>query len=406
MKVSKLIFSFAAVIALVTACEKFPKPGNSGNGGNATTVMDLTGLTVDGQFPIIAWTDNQTPEQFVARFTSMKECGINVYLGWYKSLDEVMLALDGAQQAGIKLITKSDELFSDTENTVRTMMSHPALFGYHIKDEPEVSDIPTLASQVKAINAVDDKHFCYINLYPNWAWGNIDGYMSKLTSYLSQVPVRFLSFDHYPVMEVDGVSSLRREWYKNLEDVRRVSRARSIPFWAFALSLSHKLEGVLYPIPTLAELRVQMFSNLAYGAQGFQYFTYWGIYQNGPTQVYDRVKTLNKEIQSLSKIFLGADVTDVWHTGANLPYGTKGLTTLPEGISALSTSDNGAVVSKVVKEGKTYIAVVNKDYKADMTLDIAFTGEAWRIDKEGYKTAAKSGCFSVAPGDIIMFQIQ
>ena len=134
MKVSKLIFSFAAVIALVTACEKFPKPGNSGNGGNATTVMDLTGLTVDGQFPIIAWTDNQTPEQFVARFTSMKECGINVYLGWYKSLDEVMLALDGAQQAGIKLITKSDELFSDTENAVRTMMSHPALFGYHIKD--------------------------------------------------------------------------------------------------------------------------------------------------------------------------------------------------------------------------------------------------------------------------------
>ena len=60
----------------------------------------------------------------------------------------------------------------------------------------------------------------------------------------------------------------------------------------------------------------------------------------------------------------------------------------------------------MVKDGKTYIAVVNKDYKVDMTLDIAFTGEAWRIDKEGYKTAAKSGCFSVAPGDIIMFQIQ
>ena len=41
-----------------------------------------------------------------------------------------------------------------------------------------------------------------------------------------------------------------------------------------------------------------------------------------------------------------------------------------------------------------------------MTLDIAFTGEAWRIDKEGYKATAKSGRFTVAPGDIIMFQIQ
>lgn len=250
MKVTRLLFSFAAVIVLVTACGKSGNPETPGNGG-ATQTVDLTGLTVDGQFPIVSWTDIESDE-YVKRFTSMKECGINVYLGWYKSLDEVMLALDGAQKAGIRLITKSDELFSDPANTVRTMMSHPALFGYHIKDEPEVSDIPTLASQVKAIQAVDDKHFCYINLYPNWAWGNIDGYMSKLTSFLSQVPVRFLSFDHYPVMEVDGVSSLRREWYKNLEDVRRVSRARNIPFWAFALSLSHKIDGVLYPIPTLA----------------------------------------------------------------------------------------------------------------------------------------------------------
>lgn len=149
-----------------------------------------------------------------------------------------------------------------------------------------------------------------------------------------------------------------------------------------------------------------MFSNLAYGAQGFQYFTYWGIYQNGPTQVYDRVKTLNSELQSLSKIFLGADVTDVWHTGANLPYGTKALTALPEGISSLSTGDNGAVVSRVCKDGKIYIAVVNKDYKADMTLDIAFSGQAWQVDKQGYKSAAKSGQMSVAPGDIVLFQIQ
>ena len=30
-----------------------------------------------------------------------------------------------------------------------------------------------------------------------------------------------------------------------------------------------------YPHPTLATLRLQMFSDLAYGAQGLQYFTYW-----------------------------------------------------------------------------------------------------------------------------------
>lgn len=403
MKLNRLFFFSAAVAAMVTACGKTDTPDSGG--GSSTSKVDLTGLTVDGQFPIIAWTDAET-DDFETRFRSMKDCGINVYLGWYSSLDKVMLALDGAEKAGIKLITKSDELFSDTENTVKAMMDHPALFGYHIKDEPEVDDIPTIAAQVKAIGAVDSRHFCYINLYPNWAWGSIDGYMSKLTSYLSQVPVRFISFDHYPVMEVDGVSSLRREWYKNLEDIRRVSRARNMPFWAFALSLSHKLDGVLYPIPTLAELRVQMFSNLAYGAQGFQYFTYWGIYQNGPTQVYDRVKKLNGELQSLSKIFLGADVTDVWHTGADIPYGTKALSAMPEGISSLSTGEKGAVVSRVVKDGKTYIAVVNKDYKADMNLSVSFSSAAWKIDKEGYRAEAKSGEYTVEPGDLVLFQIQ
>lgn len=401
MKAAKLIFSLAAVAVMATACGK----DNSVNGGgNSSNKVDLTGLTVDGQFPIIAWTDVE-PTDYAQRFATMKDCGINVYLGWYDSLDKVMLALDGAETAGIKLITESNELFSDTENTVKAMMDHPALFGYHIKDEPEVSDFPTLATIVKNIEAVDPSHFCYINVYPNWAWGNIDGYMSKLTSFLTQVPMRFLSFDHYPVKEVNGVSSLRPEWYKNLEDVRRVSRARNIPFWAFALALSHKLGDVLYPIPTLAELRLQMFSNLAYGAQGFQYFTYWGICQSGPTQVYEPVKNVNNSLQKLSKIFLGADVTDVWHTGTNIPYGTKQLKTMPDGISSITTGDTGAVVSKIEKDGNVYIAIVNKDYRNAMTLDIAFSGAATAYDNEGYKSEAKSGNCTVEPGDIIIFQI-
>lgn len=404
MRAAKLILSLAAVATMAAACGK-DSPENGGGGG--TSKVDLTGLTVDGQFPIIAWTDiDIDPSGYAQRFTTMKDCGINVYLGWYDSLDKVMLALDGAETAGIKLITKSDELFSDTENVVKAMMSHPALFGYHIKDEPEVSDFPTLASVIKNISAVDDKHFCYVNLYPNWAWGSIDGYMSKLTSFLSQVPMKFLSFDHYPVYEMEGAGYLRAEWYKNLEDVRRVSRARNIPFWAFALALSHRLDKVLYPVPTLAELRLQMFSNLAYGAQGFQYFTYWGICQSGPTQVYEPVKKVNNSIQKLSKIFLGADVTDVWHTGTNLPYGTKALSSMPSGVTSLSTGDTGAVVSQVEKDGNRYIAVVNKDYRNDMTLDISFSTGATFIDNEGYRAEAKSGSYSVSPGDIVIFQIQ
>ena len=397
-RLSGIIIATAAILA--AACDK---KGNDPEPGKTHSNVDLTGLTVDGQFPIIAWTGIDAMDT-EAKFGPMKECGINVYLGWYDTQAEVMTALDNASKAGVKLIIKSDELFSSTASTVKAMKDHPALFGYHIKDEPETSDFPTLGSIVKEISAIDKDHFCYINLYPNWAWGNIDGYMSKLTSFLTQVPVNFISFDHYPIYEIDGVSYLRPEWYKNLEDIRRVSRARSLPFWAFALALSHKLDGKLYPIPTVAELRLQMFSNLAYGAQGFQYFTYWGIYQSGPTQVYERVKTVNRELQQLSKIFLGADVTEVWHTGNEIPYGTKELSAMPYGFSAISASGAGIVVSQVEKDGKIYVAMVNKDYKNTQKVSLSFNTACTRIDKEGYSAAAADGEYLIEAGDIILFR--
>lgn len=406
MKTLKFLVSAAAAIFVMTACDN-SGDGKQKGGDISGSQVDLTGLLVDGQFPIIAWTGINSDET-ASKFGPMKECGINVYLGWYDRLDEVMTALDNAEKAGVKLIIKSNELSSDTKNTVQAMMSHSSLFGYHIEDEPETNEFSTLASLVNSIRQTDTGHFCYINLYPNWAWGSIDGYMSKVLSFLNEVPgMRFLSFDQYPIMEVNGVSSIRNQWYKNLEDIRKVARARNLPFWAFALALSHKTDEAYYPIPTLAELRLQMFSNLVYGAHGFQYFTYWGIYQSSPTQVYDRVKTVNAELQGLSKIFIGADIADVWHIGSDIPYGTHSLKSSPTGINSISTgSDAGLVMSQVKKDGELYYAIVNKNYKSSVSFDVEFNGNAWQLDKECYRSVAKSGTFSINAGDIVLFQIQ
>lgn len=396
------LYILAAVALVVAACEKDTGGGSSKDEWKSP--YDLTGLTVDGGFPIVAWT-GITASDSDTWLKEMKGCGINVYLGWYDTIEEVMTVLDNSEAAGTKAILNCDELFSNTGNVVARMKDHPALFAYHIADEPSVSDFPMLKEAVNKILSFDDSHPCYINLYPNWAWGGIDDYLQKVNAFLTTVPQRFVSFDHYPIREIDGESSVRPEWYKNLEDIRRVARAKKLPIWAFALSLAHYLEDVTYPVPTLEELRVQQFSNLVYGAQGFQYFTFHGIYKNSPTQVYDRVKNVNASLQALSKIFLGAEIADVWHTGATIPYGTKALAALPDGISSLKTSDGGAVVSKVIKDGNTYIAIVNKDYKKDMILEIAFSRKVTKIDNMGYKAQAGSETVTVSPGNIIIYQI-
>jgi len=400
MKIRNVLNMLFAAVILLAACEK----EKTGAKNPWIPPYDLTGLTVDGQFPIIAWTGIEGEETY-SKLVAMKECGINVYLGWYDSTDEVMSTLELAEKAGVKAILKSDELLSDTERTVNRMKESPALLGYHIEDEPEESGFEALADIIDRIRAVDSTRPCYVNLYPNWAWGAIDGYSAKVTSFLSEVPVSFLSFDCYPVIEKNGVSSLRPEWYKNLEDIRRIARAKKIPFWAFALALSHRFGDALYPIPTVEELRLQMFSNLVYGAQGFQYFTYWGIYQSGPTQVYDRVRTVNRELQAMSRYFLGADVTDVWHVGQTIPYGTRAMKEMPDGVKSLAVDGAGAVVSRVRKDNEEYLAIVNKDYKSSMTMDIEFTGKAWKLDKDGNRAAAESGRTLVDPGDIALYMI-
>ncbi len=356
------------------------------------------------KFPIIAWTGIDAAESAL-KFPLMRDCGINTYLGWYDSLDEVVLALENAEKAGVKAILSCGALQTDTEKTVGKMKAFPALLGYHITDEPETSDFPALKARVTKIQEYDTDHPCYINVYPNWAWGEND-YEANLKRFLHEVPVPFLSFDNYPVYTTpEGKTVLRKDWFKNLEEVRNVSNEYGIPFWAFALALAHSIPGYEYPIPTLAHLRLQQFCNLAYGAQAFQYFTWWGICHEGPTQVYDRVKQVNSELQGLAGIFLDAEVKEVWHTGPELPAGTKALGTLPSQVKNFATSGKGAVVSLVEKGGSTYLTVVNKDFENALSLSISAEASVRTVSKKG-DTSSLVPNYSIEPGDIIVFKLK
>ena len=308
------------------------------------------------------------------------------------------------------IITDSPELRTDPKKAVAVMNGHESLFGYHIDDEPEVSEFSSLVTRIKAIETYDKAHPCYVNLYPNWAWGGEDVYLSRVRAFLKNVPVEFLSFDNYPVKTVDGVSTVRPDWYHNLEDIRTAARDSGIPFWGFALALSHKTPEASYPVPTNGELRLQQFSNLVYGAVGFQYFTTWGFIQNSGIveNVYNKVKQVNAELLTMESLFLGADVSDVWHTGAVIPTGTSRLTSLPAGVAALETSAAGAVVSYFVKDGRYYLAVVNKDSNADMDLRISFSADAMVSDDHNmsWRAVGQSAAeYKVAAGDIILFSL-
>ena len=101
-----------------------------------------------GEFPIMAWIGVPERETTVERFKELKESGININFSVYSSVEAVEKALDVAQQAGVKLMPSCPELSTEPEKTAKRLMDHPALAGYHLRDEPGAADFLTCPLQI------------------------------------------------------------------------------------------------------------------------------------------------------------------------------------------------------------------------------------------------------------------
>lgn len=369
-------------------------------------------LTPDKPLPIMAWASIPDSESNPERFRELKEMGINVNLSNYSSADAMQKGLDLAQQVGIKMVTSCPELKSDPENTVKRFMNHPALAGYFLRDEPVRKDFADLGDWARKIEAIDKQHFCFVNLIASINTTKTDAlgtasYADYVSTFATEVPSQVLSFDFYPIL----TEGIHESWYAGLEVFSVEARKLSIPFWAFGLASSY---NELHPIPTIPALRLQLYSNLAYGAQGLEFWAYWmgqglrcaPIGLDGKrTVVYDRIKTVSTEIQNLAGVFVGAKVISVKHTGVVIPKGTSQLATLPSAIKVFETEGCGAVVSQLENGANSFFVVVNRDLNKSLQITILGDESLKRVLKDGsvVKAAAYSPATEIEPGDVAIY---
>jgi hypothetical protein len=408
-------------ISLFTSCSKdilnpdvtlLEPPQVDVSNGAAEAALESLAL------PTMAWIGVPQSQTTIARYRELSEAGFSHSFSLFSDADAMQAALDVAQQTGVKVFVSCPELLSDPERTVRRFMAHPALAGYYLSDEPDASQFVKFGNITRQITAIDNVHPCYLNLLPNFAEDSqfgIKGYSAYLDEFVNQVPIQLLSFDNYPIIGNTSVS-IRPDWYNNLEVFSKKAKEVNKPFWAFALAVAHSP----YPVPTLAALRLQVYSNLAYGAQGIQYFTYWTLsdpggydFHNAPmtidgqkTDVYDKVKAMNGEIKSLSSVFLGSKIISVTHTGKTIPLGTSRLTTLPAEITDLATDGLGAIVSVLKNGNYTYLVVVNRDFTASMPLTIKCKSGVRKVLKDGTSIGVdlKSNTILIQPGDVSIYR--
>lgn len=393
-----------------------------------TSLIAKEKLPSKGDIPRLAWYSLPANETTLERYEELKEAGITVNFSFFSTLADAEKSLEMAQKVGIKIVLSCPELKIEPEKTVKKFMNHPAVAGYFLRDEPSKSEFSDLAAWAKRIQSVDNKHFCYVNTLPNYAenWQfetatvqdslTSTNYREYLSTFIKEVPMQFITYDAYCIIG----DSLRANYYESLEIMAEETSKVGKNFWAFALTTGSSLP-VNFPPPTLAELRLQIYSILAYGAQGVQYFTYWTPtpeennfwdFYKGPlgldgkrTVTYDRLKQMNEEVKNLSGVFYGSKVISVRHIGESTPKGTKRLGKLPSAIKVLETNGAEAVVSTLENGDNMFVVIVNRSFKKSMNLTINGDESLKKVLKDGYVVPASryTSTMEIEPGDAAIY---
>jgi hypothetical protein len=356
-------------------------------------------------------------------------------------------SLATAAAKNIKLIVSYKILdYLSAENITR-LKAHKGLAGYYFVDEPTtIASFAGWAEAVKKVQAIDKEHFCYINLLSaggcpdTWApdRGYCPGspepspYRTYVQSFVSTVPVQVLSFDQYPIILDDNQQrTLRSACYYQLELWATEAKKANKPLWAFALASAHQD----HPVPTLADLRLQVYSDLAYGAQCIQYYTYFKeCFRTGEeatyiapvecdhsvtpygtgsikTEAYYTIKEMNAEIKALSPVFKNAQMIWTAFTGTTPEgYGCTALdkSKLPEGVFSTLNITGNALVSLMEKGDNQYLVIVNRNVanpgvNTDITVQASGSSALQRVKKDATTTAVESAAQTVTPGDVIIY---
>jgi hypothetical protein len=269
---------------------------------------------------------------------------------------------------------------------IERVSKNPAMYTYHLVDEPDATRFPALAKLVDYLRQRDPAHFAYIDLLPNYASDDnyqTKGYDAYLETYLHTVHPSFLSYDHYQ-FRTDSDSS---GYLQNLGQMSAKAKSIGVPFMNIVQAASWDRGGVR--IPTADQERFLAYTTMAYGAQAICYYVWcWPEHHGGivnpdgtPSAVYDVIKKTNHEFVAVVKQYQPLKWIGAYLKGYRadaLPPGTVQLPNdSPFDVAAVSNEasyQNGAPLQGVLfglfgmndktPSDATCALVVNLDYSA------------------------------------------
>jgi len=341
----------------------------------------------DALFPVMAW--DMAPSD-PGQLGKMKECGINI--AGFATIGQ----LDAIRAAGMKAIltdartrdydwSKVDAQVArkNVESLIAEVKDHPAVYGFHLRDEPSAQWFPGLEKVASVVREKAPGKWAYINLFPNYAepWQlGTKTYEEYLEKFVATCHPPILSYDHYALRE-DG--SLGGDYWRNLEQMRAAALAAKVPFWNIVLAVAHFSNREV----RAADFRFQAYSTLAYGGRGIAYFKYFtpavGNYRGGPidqfgneTPAWGAMRSVNKQIEKLAPTMLKLRSDRVYHFG-NVPAGCHGV----EDQSLVSDmgGEQMMVGDFTHEDGSRWVMIVNRDAERSHPCLVKFRKEPKRV---------------------------
>ena len=382
-------------------------------------------------FPISFWEAPHTLDE--ATVKDVAECGFNVYFDYiHKTPEEQKILLDLCRKYGMKSHVYDERIsrpdFSDSEweskvaEAVAEYKDHPALWGYHIADEPFPSVFHEKADILRVVKKTDPSKIAFINMHcytvppffrPQCDYGDHIRYIDEIMNLCRS---DLLGYDQYVLMK-DRANDYLDNYFRNLSIIGPAALKYDVPFNSIILDIEH----FIFRDPTDDDIRWQVYTSLAYGAKGILYFTYavptgdpnyvWGDAltdrEGNKTRRYYAARKLNGEIAALGDTLLDLTSVGVFHTGRL--YG--GCQPVPEENLIKLTGGEFVLGQFRASDGSLYAMVTNRSMTEKQTALLRFAQRVKVSEVEphggfGVQYAPDRWQKTLLPGDGALIKIE
>jgi hypothetical protein len=247
------------------------------------------------------------------------------------------------------------------EQTAARLSGHPALWGYHLGDEPYPEEkFPPIATQIKNIKKADPHHPAFVNVLSTTG--------EFLRTYMEVVRPEMLSFDYYQWWWGSD------RYFEKLEQFRAAALGAGVPLLSCVEASANPANesGDHSYLPDNArKLRQSLYTTLAYGARGISWYSSNIVFEAGSTELTRTgkdVAALNAELRTIGPVLVQLRSLDVFHT----PPLASGTRAAPKEhwVHLIGEEGRPGLVLGMFEddEGTDYILVANRDYRQSQSV--------------------------------------